>query len=200
MLQWLQRNRIVVSRGFVLLFILVVVTSRSRLEGTIAASLLFVLGLVLIGIATVGRRWCSLYISGHKGDELVTVGPYSLTRNPLYFFSLLGFSGVGFATEMLTLGVALTVFFAVVYPFIIRREEIELRAKFGAAFEVYAARVPRFFPRFSGYVEPATWSVNTRLFRRTMTDVIWFVWLAALIELIAAGREFGVITPLFSLP
>jgi hypothetical protein len=155
---------------------------------------------VLIGIATVGRLWCSLYISGHKGDELVTVGPYSLTRNPLYFFSLLGFSGVGFATEMLTLGVALTVFFAVVYPFIIRREEIELRAKFGAAFEVYGARVPRFFPRFSGYVEPATWSVNPRLFRRTMTDVIWFVWLAALIELIAAGREFGVITPLFSLP
>ena len=196
---WLQRNRIAVSRGFVLLFVLVVLAAESRLEGTIAGALLFIIGLALIGVATIGRLWCSLYISGNKGDELVSVGPYSLTRNPLYFFSLLGFSGVGFATETLTLGIALTLFFALVYPFIIRREESELRAKFDVAFEAYCERVPRFFPRWSGYVEPAMWSVNTRLFRRTMIDVIWLVWLAALIELVEAAREHGLVRPLISL-
>jgi len=38
-------------------------------------------------------------------------------------------------------------YLAVFYPGVIRREEEELRAEYGAAFDAYAARVPRFWPR-----------------------------------------------------
>jgi protein-S-isoprenylcysteine O-methyltransferase Ste14 len=196
---FLENHRILVSRLFAAAFFGVLLAMESRLEGSLASVTLFVAGLALVGVATVGRLWCSLYISGHKDSELVTVGPYSVTRNPLYFFSFLGFAGVGLSTETVTLAVAMTGFFAIVYPIIIRREERFLRVKFGAAFADYCARVPRFVPRFSRYVEPPTWVVDTRLFRRTMLDVVWFVWLVALVEFVEAIHELGIIKPWIAL-
>jgi len=192
-------HRILVSRLFAAAFFGIVLSMESRLEGSLASTALFIAGLALVGVATIGRLWCSLYISGNKDSELVTVGPYSVTRNPLYFFSFLGFAGVGLATETLTLSIAMTAFFALLYPVIIRREERFLRGRFGAVFDDYCARVPRFVPAFSLYVEPSTWIVDTRLFRRTMIDVVWFVWLVALIELVEAIHEHGLVKPWIAL-
>lgn len=200
MIRFVQHHRLLVSRVFAFAFFLVVLGMEARYEGTLLSIMLFFFGVLLVGVATVGRMWCSLYISGYKDSELITTGPYSITRNPLYFFSFIGFAGVGLATETLTLAAVLAGFFAVVYPFIIRREEAFLREKFGAAFDAYASRVPRFFPRLAAYREPAQWLVDTRLFRRTMFDVIWFVWLVALIELVEALHELRIITPLISIP
>ncbi|MGZ8255488.1 MAG: methyltransferase family protein [Burkholderiaceae bacterium] len=196
---FLENHRILVSRLFAAAFFAILLSMESRLEGTMAEPALFMAGLALVGVATIGRLWCSLYISGHKDSELVTVGPYSVTRNPLYFFSFLGFAGVGLATETVTLAIAMTGFFAIVYPIIIRREERDLVGRFGATFAEYCARVPRFMPEFSLYVEPSTWVVDTRLFRRTMLDVVWFAWLVALIELVEAIHEHGIIKPWTSL-
>ena len=197
---YVQNHRILVSRGFAVVFFGVVLGMESRLEGTVVPTLLFIAGLALVGVATVGRLWCSLYISGRKDDELITVGPYSITRNPLYFFSFLGFAGVGMATETLTLAAAMIAFFAIVYPVIIRREERFLSGHFGKKYDDYCARVPRFFPSPSKYAEPDAWVVDTRRFRRTMVDVVWFVWLVALIELVEALHELGVVAPWFRLP
>lgn len=181
-------------------FFLVVLLTDSAQEGTFIAPLLFFTGLALVGVATVGRLWCSLYISGQKNSELVTVGPYSVTRNPLYFFSFLGFVGVGLATETFTLGIAFCIFFGLMYPVIIRREEAFLRGRFAEAFDAYCARTPRFLPRFTLYSEPASWSVDTRLFRHTMFDVVWFVWLVAVVELVEALHEYGLVKAWISLP
>ena len=195
----IENHRILVSRVFAAAFFGVVLSMAPALEDSIVSGALFVSGLALVAVATVGRLWCSLYISGNKDSELVTVGPYSVTRNPLYFFSLLGFAGVGLATETLTLAIAMAAFFAALYPLIIRREEAFLLDRFGPEFVAYCARVPRFLPRPSLYVEPPTWRVDTRLFRRAMIDVVWFVWLVALIELVEAIHELGIVKPWFAL-
>lgn len=42
-----------------------------------------------------------------------------MSRHPLYFFSLLGFAGIGFATETVTFGLAFVIAFWLVYPHII---------------------------------------------------------------------------------
>ena len=63
-------NRILVSRVFAVAFFLLLVVTESAEEGSIVSSLLFLIGLVLVGAATVGRLWCSLYISGYKSAEL----------------------------------------------------------------------------------------------------------------------------------
>jgi protein-S-isoprenylcysteine O-methyltransferase Ste14 len=62
------------------------------------ATFLYALGLVIVAVASSGRIWCSFYLSGRKDSELTTLGPYSLCRNPLYFFSSLGVIGIGFCT------------------------------------------------------------------------------------------------------
>jgi protein-S-isoprenylcysteine O-methyltransferase Ste14 len=132
-------HRISVSRAFGVMFFITVLVCDSAHEGTIVAPVLFLSGLVLIGIATVGRLWCSLYISGYKNSQLVTAGPYSMCRNPLYFFSFLGFVGIGLATETASIPLALIVAVLLVYPHVIKREEAHLRSKFGEAFTRYAA-------------------------------------------------------------
>lgn len=189
-------HRILVSRLFGIAFFLIVLVSRSVHDGSVLEAVLFLVGLVLVGFATVGRLWCSLYISGYKDVELVTTGPYSVSRNPLYFFSLLGFSGIGFATETFTLGIALPLIVAMGYPAVIKREEHELRLNFGAAFEAYCSQTPRFFPDFTRFKEPESYVVNPRLFRHTMIDVIWFIWFVGIIELVEAFHEFHVVAPL----
>jgi protein-S-isoprenylcysteine O-methyltransferase Ste14 len=195
-----ENHRILVSRLFAAAFLGILLAMEPRFEGSLVSAALFFAGLLLVGVATIGRLWCSLYISGHKGSSLITVGPYSVTRHPLYFFSFLGFTGVGLATETVTLALAMACFFAIVYPLIIQREESSLRAKFGAEFVDYCVRVPRFVPKRSLYVEPPTWVVDTRRFRRTMLDVVWFVWLVALAEFVEAVHELGIIKPWIALP
>lgn len=87
--------------------------------------------------------------AGHlvKYQELATSGPFAATRNPLYFGSALLAAGFGFAGRSWIAGALLAIYFGVVYAAVIRNEEQELRARFGAVFEEYAARVPVFFPQ-----------------------------------------------------
>jgi protein-S-isoprenylcysteine O-methyltransferase Ste14 len=193
-------HRILVSRIFAAVFFAVVLMTESLHEGNIVSSILFLSGLVLIGIATVGRLWCSLYISGYKDSQLITTGPYSICRNPLYFFSFLGFAGIGFATETVTLGLALSLIFLLGYRPVLDREEELLRSRFGLEFEGYCARTPRLIPDFAKFHEPDTYLVNPKLFRRTMGDVIWFVWFVGIIEFVEALHEFHYFEPFIRLP
>ena len=139
-------------------------------EGSLLSTGLFLAGLALVGLATVGRLWCSLYISGYKQAQLVTAGPYSISRNPLYFFSLLGFAGIGLATETLTFAAVMVAATLAAYPAVIRDEEQTLHEKFGAAFVEYCERTPRLFPDFGKFTEPESWTVSPRIFRRSMGD------------------------------
>lgn len=193
-------HRILVSRVFGVAFFIAVLSAESMHEGTLVSTALFLLGLVLVGVATIGRLWCSLYISGYKNAELITTGPYSLCRNPLYFFSLLGFAGIGFASETFTLGILLTLVVFAGYPAVIGREEAVLRARFGTEFDAYCASTPRFLPKFSGFREPETYTVNPRKFRSTMFDVIWFIWFVGIVEVVEALHEYHFIEPLIHLP
>ncbi|MBI4390390.1 MAG: isoprenylcysteine carboxylmethyltransferase family protein [candidate division NC10 bacterium] len=181
------------------LFVLLVCTESAQ-EGSIISSVLFLSGLVLVGVATVGRLWCAMYISGYKGSELIVCGPYAMCRNPLYFFSLLGWVGVGLATETFSFGIVFVLAFWLVYPQIMKREEESLRSKFGDAFREYCARTPRFVPNPKAFHEPESYVVNPRVFRRAMGDALWFIWLVGIIELVEALHEYQFVTPVIRLP
>ena len=84
--------------------------------------------------------------AGGKGGTLFTEGIYARIRHPRYVEFVLG--GAGWALiinylEVYLLHAALVVAIFLIVPL----EERELRARFGAAYDAYAQRVPRFVPR-----------------------------------------------------
>jgi protein-S-isoprenylcysteine O-methyltransferase Ste14 len=89
--------------------------------------------------------------AGHlrKDEQLATTGPYAVTRNPLYFGSAILAAGFIVAGYSWWAGLIVAAYFAVFYTAVIRNEEADLRKRFGAAFDEYAARVPIFLPWFA---------------------------------------------------
>jgi protein-S-isoprenylcysteine O-methyltransferase Ste14 len=189
-------NRIRMSQLFMLLIVAVLAVSESHWDRTVMDAVLFLVGAVLVGAATMGRLWCSLYIAGYKEGTLITVGPYSISRNPLYFFSFVGAVGVGLATETFTFAAIFALWFVLFYPAVIRAEERRLVELHGARFVDYARRVPRFFPRLDLLVEPDTYLVQPVRFRNHLLDALWFVWGLGLLELIEAAHVNGLLPTL----
>lgn len=193
-------NRILISRLLGLAFVALLVFTGSAHLGDMTGGLLFLLGAVLVGLGAIGRLWCSLYINGKKNAEVIDQGPYSMCRNPLYFFSFLGASGIGFATQTWTLGIILTAGFLLMYPYVIRHEEEFLAASFGEPYRAYLARVPRFWPKLSLLSEPATYTMDPKMFRKSMGDALWFIWGLGLLAVVHALHATGVVRPLLKLP
>ena len=192
---WWERQRTGLSKVVAVLVFLVVALTQSRweLQHENVATFLYSAGLALAAIGAAGRIWCSFFISGRKDGQLVVEGPYSISRNPLYVFSCIGLVGVGLTTETVTYPLAFLLIFGLYYPGIMAREERRLEGLFGDAYRTYRQRVPRFWPKARLYSEPANWSGNPRLFRRHILSDIWFVWIAAIIELVEGFRNVGLL-------
>lgn len=193
-------HRIAVSRVFGFGFLAALLLTGSRWQGTIVADLMFLVGLMLAAAGMVGRIWCLVYSSGYKSSQLVTVGPYVISRNPLYFFSFIGLVGIGLSTATLTLTALVILFFWMVYPAVIEGEEKFLSAKFGAEYAKYCERTPRFFPNWKALSEPDSYEVQPKTLRKSLGGVVWFIGLPALIHLLTELRELGVIGWLALLP
>ena len=134
------------------------------------------LGFLLLIVAAQGRIWAMVYIVGRKNRELCQSGPYSLTRNPLYFFSFVGVLGLALALQHVLLGVLSAASFLLYYSAVIRGEERILRSWHGEAFEQYRAQVPRFWPRWAWPDSGGdTLVVHIGPFMRGLREVFWFL-------------------------
>lgn len=87
--------------------------------------------------------------AGHlrKGETVAMSGPYARTRNPLYFGSALLAAGLVAASRSWAVAALVAGYYLAMYPFLMRREERELSARFGEEFDEYARSVPLFWPR-----------------------------------------------------
>lgn len=110
-------------------------------------NVLHVLSNVLIGggVLVIMSAWRVLYEAQREG-HLATTGLYARVRHPQY----VGFVAVllGFLVQWPTI-LTLAMFPVLVWMYarLARIEEREVRARFGAAYDAYAAQVPRFIPR-----------------------------------------------------
>ena len=93
------------------------------------------------------RFWATLYVGGRKERELVTDGPYSLCRHPLYLGSLLIGVSAGLFLESPLFLAALLVVGNFYLQGTVRVEEAALRARHTDRFDAYVSRVPRLLPR-----------------------------------------------------
>lgn len=196
-MEFLTRWRTGLSKILGAAFVLLFLFSEKKFEtvSPLLTDAMVVGGCVLVGVATVGRLWCAQYIAGYKTETLVREGPYSVCRNPLYFFSFLGCVGVALFTESLVLTAIVVAAFAGIYPATIRQEERNLLRVFGEDYRAYLATVPRFFPNVLLFHEPQEYVVNTRVYRREVFDAVGFAWVIGFFQLMDMLIDYGIVTP-----
>lgn len=111
----------------------------------------FLIGLALLSLGFYLRICARGFKSEHSDNsrKLVTSGPYSLTRNPMYlgiFLIALAVILLGFKVWMF---LAFLVFFAACYVRLMHQEEKKLLEFFGESYLEYKNKTPLFIPRLS---------------------------------------------------
>jgi protein-S-isoprenylcysteine O-methyltransferase Ste14 len=172
---------------YLIVLVLVAISERPAWEGQ-AGMLIGVLGLCLMMAAALGRVWTSAHIAGYKDSYLITFGPYSLCRHPLYALSLMGGIGVGLAARSVVLAASTLVVLWVLHASAITQEERYLRERHGQAFEDYSRRVPRLWPSWKHHETRGETTLNLTVFRKAFLDAGTFVLYYVLIQLLDAGR------------
>jgi protein-S-isoprenylcysteine O-methyltransferase Ste14 len=118
-------------------------------------------GLIGFLVAVVGQVWriCTIglayIIRGGRGrkvyaEELVTAGLYGHVRNPMYVGNTFLIIGLALASNSWVFALIGAPLALGMHTMIVAAEENFLRNKFGAQFDAYCARVPRWVPRLSG--------------------------------------------------
>ena len=193
------RTRLLVSRLFGLsLFSLLIFTTSYWHSAPLLDQTLFFFGVVLAVAGFCGRLWSLSYIAGRKKRELVTVGPYSLCRHPLYFFSFVGGIGLGLCTETLTAPLLVALAFGLYYPYILRTEETFLTAQF-SEYEEYKARVPLFFPKWSNFTD-GDLLVSARTLSKEIVATGGFLCIVAVLEIVESLHHAQILPTLFLIP
>jgi len=105
------------------------------------------------GFWLLAKAWPVLY-AAQANNTLATTGPYARIRHPQYTAFLLIMAG--FLLQWPTL-LTILMFPVLFYMYwrLALREEREVESKFGAAYQEYAARTPRFIPRWGSERIPA---------------------------------------------
>ena len=156
-------------------------------------------GIVLIMICLMGRTWSSLYIAGRKGEKLVTDGPYSVCRNPLYAFSIVGAAGMGAQTGSIVVGLICGIIAWIVFFVVVAQEEKLLLVVHGKAYRDYLRRVPRFFPKWWLWKDVQTLTILPSRIVRTFGDALLFLLAVPIAEGFEYLQESGVIPVLMTL-
>lgn len=196
-----ERYRLGFSWLIGLIFISIILFSKSGYEGSLSYEILELSGYVLIVIATLGRIWAAVYIGGRKDEELCQDGPYSIWRNPLYVFSFLGAVGIILSSGKLILLFIIMPFFIYNYYFVIKGEEARLFELFGNEYAEYCKKVKRIIPNFNNYWSRNNFEVYPKIFFRSMVHASFFMWLFILLEFLEYFEENTKLIPtLFYLP
>ena len=157
-------------------------------------------GVVAMVVCILGRTWASLYIAGRKIEQFVTVGPYSVTRNPLYFFSIIGTAGAGAQLGSVVAGVVFGALAWAVFYVVTLQEERVMAERYDGAFAKYMASVPRFLPNPRLWHDQPTLTIMPPKILRTFADAMLFLLSVPLAEGFEQLQNIGVLPVLFRLP
>lgn len=195
----LLKSRITYSRLFAVFALALVLTSTAKWNAVTVWALAW-LGYPLVITGVFIRVYCSVFIGGRKNDELITDGPFSIVRNPLYVGSFIALAGIGMQTGSVTLLALLVGGFLAYYPFVIRREEAFLNQRFGDAYRRYMADTPSAIPSFKCWHSPAELACKPHNILRTMLDGLVFFLPLPVLSMVRLMHEHGQLPVMWLLP
>ena len=145
-----------------------------------------VMGVPFIVVGEFLRVWAVGYAGASTrattlgaARDLVTTGPYSYVRNPLYLGNFLLSLGVCLVASVYWLVAVLVVGYFFQYLPIIAVEEAYLLESCGVVYQTYQERVPRFIPQFRSYPDPSTHDFSfaraIKSEKRTLTAIVCVV-------------------------
>ena len=189
------RKRMAILRISIILIITFIIIDNNfsafSLNIDMNTSLLFsYIGFSLVVLGGFGRIWASLYLEGFKTRKLIKEGPYSMVRNPLYFFSLMLFLGMCFAIKSIAVSFALLVVFVLFHIPTILNEEKVLLSTHDESYKAYYESTPRLLPNIFKYKKTEStdmiqvriksiikrlWEVIGYLFLFTLIDLFYFI-------------------------
>ena len=189
------RKRMAILRISIILIITFIIIDNNfsafSLNIDMNTSLLFsYIGFSLVVLGGFGRIWASLYLEGFKTRKLIKEGPYSMVRNPLYFFSLMLFLGMCFAIKSISVSFALLVVFVLFHIPTILNEEKVLLSTHDESYKAYYESTPRLLPNIFKYKKTEStdmiqvriksiikrlWEVIGYLFLFTLIDFFYFI-------------------------
>jgi len=102
-------------------------------------------GFFLIIMGMFFRAWTAGYIN--KDVELATKGPYSLTRNPLYFGNFILGLGIAVAGNNIYSYTIFFGFYLAFFPFLMVLEHQRLKRRFGKEYEDWSKNSHTFIPK-----------------------------------------------------
>ena len=116
---------------------------------------------------------------------LCTSGPYSRTRNPLYWGNIIIYCGVAFLGggdfmwELVTL---VGLFFILQYYLIISLEEETLKLKFKDQYDLYTENVPKLLPRITPWnndneIKPQSMVKTLKTEKRTLQNILFILFI-----------------------
>jgi hypothetical protein len=123
----------------------------------------------------------------------VTVGPYSIVRNPLYVFSILGAAGAGAQLGSITTAMLSGLLAWLVFHVVVRQEERLMAERYGDAFAAYMASVPRFLPDLRLWRDVPTLTVIPRRVVQTFADAMFLLLAVPLAELFEHLQQIGML-------
>jgi len=189
---FLAKYRMYFLRASMILLILLSITNNNfrayTLDITSIESLkMSIIGFVLVVFGSFGRIWASLYIEGHKTKNLIIAGPFSMVRNPLYFFSLVMLLGFSLALKSIYLPISLLLIFVIFHIPTIANEEKKLQNIHGEQFENYVRSTPRLIPNIFKYKKPEIGEkvlVKISRINGVLIEIMGYLFLYTLIDII----------------
>ncbi len=193
-------RRIILGVLIVALFAILLFVQAMSPPETLAHELIEWSGIIMMVLGVTGRLWATLYIGGRKSAEIVSGGPYSVTRNPLYLFSSIAAAGVGAQTGSIVVTLCFAVLCAGAFHIVILREEQHLTDVLGKKYVEYLGKVPRFFPNWSLFHDGETGGFRSKDLLRTLLDGLVFFFAIPAFELVDLAQKWGWVPVLFRLP
>lgn len=193
-LKFLRKSRVVILRiAFAPAVLIMLFVWRSWDDSSIRDFVIEWFGYLLL-LAGIGlRMWSTLYIGQRKSKLLITDGPFSTCRNPLYLGSLLVAVGASLCFENFVLLAFVLIILVPIHLLVIFVEEKQLASDFGAPYEQYKKEVPRLWPAFSRFKNPSIIEVSTRAVTRAAMEMILLLLIPPLGDLIELLHANGIL-------